>query len=555
MPTIDDIVAAYRAELAARERARTRELIAAYHRLWQRIEPRIAELTVAIERARGEGRPVLAALYERERLAVLQDEVIRELQRVTGRTYAEIVREQIHAGEVGTESAERLWREVIEAQGIFSTANVRLPRAAIEAMVGALTEGSPLRSLLAGLAPETWTLVRDALIEAVVLGRNPRAIAALVRDALNTSLTRALTIARTEILRAYRTSQLETYRETGVIKGWVWVAAVHSDRTCLSCVAMHGTWHPLDEPMSEHPRGRCSAAPALKGPDRDGYYREAPFGVPGPQWFEGLAASEQRDILGPSKWAAYKAGDIELSDLVSVRESSQWGMTRSVASLSEAQANASLRRMGPLSFNPDAIAESIVPKDWPDARVRDVARRIALGTDTAELKEQIARVLRGEPGSMDALLAVDKAIHGPQYEELYRGMGLTRANAERLLSKGGIFNVPDYASFSRSLRETEQIAFGYPNAVYASGETRDAVLVRLRGARGWDISELSMYPEQEEVLVVGNWRIIDAVRSDRTLWRYRNGWWEQSRMPVPVWDVIAEWIPPEVRALLEAEAR
>lgn len=343
MPTIDEVVAAYRAELAARERERVRALVAAYHRVWQRIEPRIAELSAAIEAARAEGRPVLAALYERERLVVLQDEVIRELQRVTGRTYAEIVRERLHAGEVGTESAERLWREVIEVNGIFSTANIRLPRAAIEAMVGALTEGSPLRALLQSLAPMGWERVRDALIEAVALGQNPRTIARLVRDALNTTMLRALTISRTEILRAYRDAQLRTYRETGVIKGWVWVAAVHSDRTCLSCVAMHGTWHPLDEPMSEHPRGRCSAAPALNGPDRDGYYREEPFGETGPAWFARLPSDVQRDLLGPSKWAAYREGLISIEDLVAVRSSPLWGVTRSVAGLAEALANAAER--------------------------------------------------------------------------------------------------------------------------------------------------------------------------------------------------------------------
>lgn len=345
MPTLDDLVADYRAQLARREAERIREMVRAYHGVWQRIQPRLDELTAAIEAGQAAGDPTFSALYQRERLAMLQDEVIRELQRLTGRTYAQIIAEQRHAAELGTEAAQRFLREVLDVGGVFSTATVRLPRAAIEAIVAALSDGSPLRALLARLGPETWRQAEAALIEAVALGRNPRAIATALRRALDISRTRALTIARTEVLRAYRVSALDSYRQTSVIKGWVWMAAVTNEaanltRVCAACWAMHGRWFPLDVPFESHPNCRCSAAPCLGFPDADGYYRGEPFGATGPERFASLPASVQREILGPGKYAAWLRGDIELPDLVSVRESGEWGITRSVASLAEAMENA-----------------------------------------------------------------------------------------------------------------------------------------------------------------------------------------------------------------------
>lgn len=328
-----EILAEFRRELARRDTVRARELAAAFAALWLLLRVRLDAMIAAVELARAEGRSVLAALYERERLAALEVEVTREIARITGRTVFAVQQEQRLAATLGADAARRLLAE----QG------VTLPVTAIEAMVANLTRGSALQRLLSSLAPMGWEWARDALLEAVALGRNPREIARAVRDALNVPLTRALTISRTEILRAFRDAQLEQYQRTGVVQGWVWVAALDNPRTCPACVALHGRWFPLTEPMSEHPNGRCSQAPALGFPDTDGYYRQPPFDVTGPEWFAGLPAAVQREILGPSKWAAYVAGQISLADLVSVRYSASWGVTRSVASLAEALARAGER--------------------------------------------------------------------------------------------------------------------------------------------------------------------------------------------------------------------
>lgn len=52
--------------------------------------------------------------------------------------------------------------------------------------------------------------------------------------------------------------------------------------------------------------------------------------------FSDLSADAQREILGPGKYEAYSQGRITLADTVRVRESDEWGVTRSTASLSEA---------------------------------------------------------------------------------------------------------------------------------------------------------------------------------------------------------------------------
>ncbi len=149
----------------------------------------------------------------------------------------------------------------------------------------------------------------------------------MLKKALGIGLSRALTIARTETLRAHREATRASYQANkGLVGGWIWHSAA-DERTCGCCWAMHGTEHSLEEELDGHPNCRCAMVPILPGIN---------FEVkPGVELFAGLTAEKQIRILGPAKWAAWKDGRFALGDLVGVKESSVWGSMRVERSLGD----------------------------------------------------------------------------------------------------------------------------------------------------------------------------------------------------------------------------
>jgi len=115
-------------------------------------------------------------------------------------------------------------------------------------------------------------------------------------------------------------------------------------RTCAMCWISHGTVHPLGEAMEDHPNGRCSMMPRTKswaeigkmiGVDLSDLPDTRPAITPGIDQFKELSMEEQMNILGPAKWAAWKEGKFELSDLVGRKYDKVWGGMTYEKSLSE----------------------------------------------------------------------------------------------------------------------------------------------------------------------------------------------------------------------------
>jgi SPP1 gp7 family putative phage head morphogenesis protein len=313
MTDLPAILNAHRAALLDQERAAASAMVQAYGRAWERIQAQLDQLAGEIAAARARGETIDRAwLARQERLTLIQRQVEAELRRFAQRADGTIRQEQQRAVAAAIANAGAIVRPLLPAFALVNTG-------AVEALVGTLGDGSPLASLLDQLAPQGAQLAGDALITGVVTGQNPQTIAREVRDALGVPLARALTISRTEVLRAYREATLAQYRANrDVVEGWVWVAA-HSRRTCPVCLAMSGRVFPLDRPFASHPNCRCVPAPKLAS-------RPSPF-LPGPQWFGGLPADAQRAILGPAKFAMYALGRLRLDDLVGER-ATRYGPTR-----------------------------------------------------------------------------------------------------------------------------------------------------------------------------------------------------------------------------------
>lgn len=185
-------------------------------------------------------------------------------------------------------------------------------------MVGFQQDGSPLLEVLNRYGSEAGQAMADRLLQGLALGQGPGTVARLIRRDMGMALWEALRLARTETLRAYRAASMETYRANeDIVEGWYWLIA-RNTRTCAMCWAMDGTFHKLGDSLDDHPNGRCTAVPKLRGID-------LPARLPGVEAFDKLRDVDQFRILGPSKYAAYRAGELKLPQLIGVKHSQEWG--------------------------------------------------------------------------------------------------------------------------------------------------------------------------------------------------------------------------------------
>jgi hypothetical protein len=198
-----------------------------------------------------------------------------------------------------------------------------------------------IESLAYPLSGEAVDAMYRALLRGVAAGQNPRTIARLMLQRLqgefNGGLARALNIARTEILDAYRdSSMIHNQANSTVLAGWIW-SCDFSGRTCVSCLAQHGTLHPAGEPGPlDHQAGRCSRVPQTKS------WHELGIDIPEPKgrdlpsardWFAGLSQAKQIEIMGKGRWDLWSSGEIDWEDMTALRPNGQWRDSYGVRSL------------------------------------------------------------------------------------------------------------------------------------------------------------------------------------------------------------------------------
>jgi hypothetical protein len=194
-----------------------------------------------------------------------------------------------------------------------------LPTKAIETMLGFLQPEGEMYKRLAGLGVERALSISNKLLEGIGLGYNPRKVAGLITDELGQGLTSALRMARTSQLYAYREATRANYiANDNVVKGWIWWAELDSE-TCMSCVAMHGTVHELDETLDDHHNGRCAMLPYLGD--------NAPEAT-GKDWFDRQDEATQRSMMGATKFEAWKEGKFEFGNLSSTHTDDVYGEMR-----------------------------------------------------------------------------------------------------------------------------------------------------------------------------------------------------------------------------------
>jgi SPP1 gp7 family putative phage head morphogenesis protein len=342
----------FRRDLLAKERRAAARMTSAYSQAARRISGELSNVQDAIRVARDAGRSNedIASLLLREgRLTVLREKVLVEVGRFAKEADVIIGGSIDTARDLGRTAAGELI-DLVLPEGITASptgplgqpvvpATINVPTAAIERVV-------PASTLIAGLPAQAQEAVGNALASGLAQGKNPRAVATMMREALGGNLTRALTISRTETLRAYREASREVYQQnTDVLMGQQWISALDR-RSCPACIALHGKVFPLGEVMAAHPNCRCTTSPAPRSPRELGLGNipGAPPVEDGASWFRRQDEATQREILGPGKYDLYRSRKITLPDLVERRDSPVWGPSSQVASAAQAEANAAARR-------------------------------------------------------------------------------------------------------------------------------------------------------------------------------------------------------------------
>jgi hypothetical protein len=267
------------------------------------------------DRLRGAYRDILPGLVERMdrfstdespagTIGFLVSDIRRDLRALEGPTLdAAAAMER-----TGAEGGARAGLRNLSAGGVrvqFGAPQVEAIRAGIN-----YVESPAFRQKLVGIADYHAEKIENLLITAIAQGRNPRETARLARQYLQgeAPLVDALRMTRTTQIYAARRGSQAVYQR-GAVERWLWSANLGNPRTCMACIAMHGTVHSVDEVLNDHHNGRCAPVPITPtwrelGLD-GGEEIQVETGV---EWFLRQPAGEQQRIMKPELYDAYQRG-------------------------------------------------------------------------------------------------------------------------------------------------------------------------------------------------------------------------------------------------------
>jgi hypothetical protein len=157
----------------------------------------------------------------------------------------------------------------------------------------------------------------------------------------NGGLTRALNLARTEILDSHRAAaEIGQEQHDDVLEGWVWHAELNNSRgrTCPSCWALHGKVFSLSVPGPiDHQQGRCSRTPKTKSWADLGFDIDEPDDlIPNArEIFDSLPEAEQVAIMGRARLDLLRSGGVTWEDLTELRTTPEWRDSYGVRSVKD----------------------------------------------------------------------------------------------------------------------------------------------------------------------------------------------------------------------------
>ena len=332
---------AYRARLEALDRAALASLEQAYSPGRESILQTIDALVVEIEQAGPDITPSQAARLGRAKELLRQIEA--ETTRLAQAAGQVIPAAQSQAIQQALQRAESLTvAQAPDAQAAAELARqwTGLNRGALENLVGALSDGSPLNDWLQAVVGETVDEARRVLMDGITRGVNPRAIGRDLARVSGMPLHRAQTASRTLMMDSYRAASIRVMQENdSVLAGWQWSSA-HGPRTCLSCLARDdGTVYPLSVTFFPgHLNCRCSPTPKLLDDE------DMPGIETGTEWFNSQPQSVRESMIPAGLRDDFRAGRVTLADMSHLQRDENYGDRYRQATITEARRSAARRR-------------------------------------------------------------------------------------------------------------------------------------------------------------------------------------------------------------------
>jgi hypothetical protein len=314
VPTVVTVVQQHRAALLAREAATMQAAAARWIGVENALNAQVDALALELANT---GTPTWGQLVRSRRYAALRQQINAELSKYAGYMDDTITRGQRNMAVMALEHSARAIDAVATEAGIVVPFD-RISVAAVEDMIGLAGDGTPLRAILDDAARGAGDALGQQLVNGIALGKNPITVARqAMRLGLGASFTRMQAIARTEQLRAYRSSSLAQYEASRVVVAYKRLSA-RDRRTCPACLFADGQQYSIEYGFDEHVQGRCTMIPVLAN-------------VPpvrfedGQSWFRSQDEATQRAILGRGRFDLWRRGEASLSDMVSRDWSDTWG--------------------------------------------------------------------------------------------------------------------------------------------------------------------------------------------------------------------------------------
>lgn len=377
MPTLlspYDVERQLERELAAVTDAQERTILAAWVLAWSEISADLHD--TLLDLLAGGTRITAATVVRSERLASTLAAVADTIDDLAQQAGVTITSDLSAVLDQAIDGTGLLIRAQMENARRFNSRR-RPSRSALDAIVERVTE--QITSTLLPIADETYATIQRELIRGVAVGDSPRETARRMvqrsEDLWNFGASRALNVARTETLDAYRDgAKAAEEPHADILAGWTWLAHL-GPKTCRSCLAMHGQLFPLDKAGPEdHQQGRCSRCPVVRGADGEPDLSWVPSAE---EHFKSLTKDEQVAILGREGYAAWAAGDFPIDQWTKTKSSDGWRDSQVPASPGDAGAGGgrgSGGGAGPGDPEPRSIREAmnVLHED-----AQDVANRVA----------------------------------------------------------------------------------------------------------------------------------------------------------------------------------
>lgn len=189
----------------------------------------------------------------------------------------------------------------------------------MEALVG-YVDNAAWEQQLAQYGDDVVQQIRDIAINGPLEGWGPNRVANAIVNSVQGKAggagfpqSQAENLMRTLQGQSFRTAQtINRVANADILepgdKGQLRLSALEPSRSCLACVALHGTYLPFDQRVDDHHRGLCTSIPLLSGRPRTI--------ETGQEWWDKRTPAQQLAQAGPANFAALESGAMTLPDYV-----------------------------------------------------------------------------------------------------------------------------------------------------------------------------------------------------------------------------------------------